>query len=285
MGENKIATIDLNDIFQDVKTDLIGSLLNEANDNKICMWYLICALDGMSDKELSELAGYTIPQIQDARTQFLKKKYQGNSPLYKEVHTLRGEVATIVQENRDVRSSIEAGLDRAIQEQIEKANKLVEAKDEMIEMLKYQKIELQRQIEQLKSNVINLEKQQEEKTNTIQQIESNESMPIKVEPEKEQNQKRITDNDLEIISEQTSSTDKKQSLIKRVQKYFFSVTDTKEFAEKYLSNDHLTEEQKDYLLKCLEQGMTVKEIGRFASENLSVEHMERLKKIIESRKG
>ena len=283
MGEDKMTTINLNEVYQDVKSDSIRNLLNETKDSKTCMWYLICALDGMSGKELLELAGYTIPQIQDARTQFLKKKYQGNSPLYKEVHTLRGEVATIVQENRDVRSSIESGLDRAIQEQIEKANKLVEAKDEMIEMLKLQKIELQRQIEQLKSNVINLEKQQEEKTNRIQQTESAEITPVKAEREKEQNKNSIPDSDVEIISEQ--STDKKQSLIKRVQKYFFSVTDTKEFAEKYLSNDHLTEEQKDYLLKCLEQGMTVKEIGRFASENLSVEYMERLKKIIENRKG
>ena len=51
MGENKINTINLNDIFQDVKTDLIGNLLNETKDSKKCMWYLICALDGMGDQE------------------------------------------------------------------------------------------------------------------------------------------------------------------------------------------------------------------------------------------
>ena len=31
----------------------------------------------------------------------------------------------LVKENRDVRSSVEAGLDKAIQEQIEKSNKLI----------------------------------------------------------------------------------------------------------------------------------------------------------------
>lgn len=285
MGESKVNTLNLNDIFQDVKTDMIGKLLNDTKDSKKCLWYLICALDGMDENDIVELAERTIPQIQAARNEFLMKKYQGNREVYKEVLRIKSQVNDVVQENREVRSSIEAGLDKAIQEQIEKANKLVEAKDEMIEMLKYQKIELQRQIEQLKSNVINLEKQQEEKTNRIQQTESAEITQVKAEREKERNKNSITDSDVEIFSEQASSTNKKQSLIKRAQKYFFSVTDTKAFAEKYLSNDNLTEEQKNYLLKCLEQGMTVKEIGRFASENLSVEHMERLKKIIESRKG
>ena len=62
MGENKINTINLNDIFQDVKTDLIGNLLNETKDSKKCMWYLICALERRGDQEILELSGYTIPQ-------------------------------------------------------------------------------------------------------------------------------------------------------------------------------------------------------------------------------
>ena len=80
MGESKVSMINLNEIFQDVKSDLIGKLLNETKDSKTCMWYLMCALDGMPDKEILELAGFTIPQIQAARTEFLMKKYQGNSP-------------------------------------------------------------------------------------------------------------------------------------------------------------------------------------------------------------
>lgn len=39
--------INLNEIFQDVKTDQIRQLLNETKDSKTCMWYLMCALDGM----------------------------------------------------------------------------------------------------------------------------------------------------------------------------------------------------------------------------------------------
>lgn len=40
--------INLNEIFQDVKTDQIRQLLNETKDSKTCMWYLMCALDGIN---------------------------------------------------------------------------------------------------------------------------------------------------------------------------------------------------------------------------------------------
>ena len=41
MGESKVSMINLNEIFQDVKSDLIGKLLNETKDSKTCMWYLM----------------------------------------------------------------------------------------------------------------------------------------------------------------------------------------------------------------------------------------------------
>ena len=169
MGENKINTINLNDIFQDVKTDLIGKLLNDTKDSKTCMWYLICALDGMSDQEILELSGYTIPQIQTARNEFLMKKYQGNREVYQEVLRIKSQVNDVVQENREVRSSIEAGLDKAIQEQIEKSNRLIDAKDDMLDLLKIQLKELQGENEKLKAKVNHLENQQTERTTIVQQ--------------------------------------------------------------------------------------------------------------------
>ena len=98
--------IDLNEIFQDVKTEKIGQLLNETKESKRCLWYLICALDGMKDVQIIELAGFTIPQIQAARSKYLMKKYQGNSPLYQEVMTLKDEVNEIAKESREIRTSL-----------------------------------------------------------------------------------------------------------------------------------------------------------------------------------
>ena len=58
-----------------------------------------------------------------------------------------------------------------------------------------------------------------------------------------------------------------------MKKYFFSTTDTRKFIEKYLNNDKLSDEQKEYLLECLESGMSVKEMDSFASEHLSVDQI------------
>ena len=155
MADNQINMINLNEIFQDVKTDQIRQLLNETKDSKTCMWYLMCALDGMNDNELLKLAGYTIPQIKEARSEYLKKKYCGNNTMFAEVQNLKNEVKEIAYESKAVRSSIEEELEHAIKN-------LIDSKDEMIKLLKYQKVDLQRQIEQMKSKVIQLENQKKE---------------------------------------------------------------------------------------------------------------------------
>ena len=282
MGDNKINTNNLNDIFQDVKTDLIGNLLNETKDSKKCMWYLICALDGMGDQEILELSGYTIPQIQDARTKFLKQKYQAKTSLSNEIQMLKKQVMDVVKENRDVRSSVEAGLDKAIQEQIEKSNKLIEAKDEMITMINMQKVDLQRQNEELKAKVNELEKQ----STSVVAATSNpaDRKDAETQIEKQLSEEENIENKIEVRREEIQPEERKKSIGKRIRKYLFSSTDTKKFIGKYLENDKMTKEQKDYLLECLESGVGVKEMSEFAFENLTVEQMERLRKINEKRK-
>ena len=283
MGESKVSMINLNEIFQDVKSDLIGKLLNETKDSKT--WYLMCALDGMPDKEILELAGFTIPQIQAARTEFLMKKYQGNSPVYSEVQKLKSQVKEIVQENRDVRSSIEKGLDKAIQEQIEKSNQLIEAKDQMIRMLNLQMVEHKRRIEELQTKVIHLEKQQEDKYDLGQTTGTAKRVLPQSQSVEYQNKNEDISSELEIISEEIRPEEKKQGVGERLKKYFFSTTDTRKFIEKYLNNDKLSDEQKEYLLECLESGMSVKEMDSFASEHLSVDQMKRLSSLYRKRKG
>ncbi|RHV08187.1 hypothetical protein DXB97_02415 [Firmicutes bacterium OM07-11] len=284
MGENKINTINLNDIFQDVKTDLIGKLLNDTKDSKTCMWYLICALDGMSDQEILELSGYTIPQIQTARNEFLMKKYQGNREVYQEVLRIKSQVNDVVQENREVRSSIEAGLDKAIQEQIEKSNRLIDAKDDMLDLLKIQLKELQGENEKLKAKVNHLENQQTERTTIVQQRMTENNVLSKSESTEKKTLQEPAESDLEVVKTEIRSSEMKEGLGKRIRKYFFSNIDLKRFIEKYLNNENLTEEQKEYMIECLESGMSLKDMDKFFSENLSVEQMKRLNSIIKNRR-
>ena len=274
MADNQINMINLNEIFQDVKTDQIGRLLNETKDSKTCMWYLICALDGMNDNELLKLAGCTIPQIKEARSDYLMKKYRGNDPMFAEVQDLKNEVKEIVSENKAVRSSIEAGLEQAIRDQITISNQLIKSKDEMIEVLKYQKVDLQRQNEQMKSKVIQLENQKKEKNPDEKPVEES-----RVQNRKKEN------NMNDIITEKIQTEEVRTGLAKRMQRYFFAVPNTRKFIETYLNNESLSVDQKEYLLSCLESGMSMKEIENIFSEKLSVDQMKRLNAIVQNRRN
>ena len=285
MGESKVNTLNLNDIFQDVKTDMIGKLLNDTKDSKKCLWYLICALDGMDENDIVELAERTIPQIQTARNEFLMKKYQGNREVYKEVLRIKSQVNDVVQENREVRSSIEAGLDKAIQEQIEKSNRLIDAKDDMVDLLKIQIKELQGENEKLKAKINHLENQQTERTTIVQQRMTENNVLSKSESTEKKTLQEPVESDLEVVKTEIRSSEMKEGLGKRIRKYFFSNLDSKRFIEKYLNNENLTEEQKEYMFECLESGMSLKDMDKFFSENLSVAQMKRLNSIIKNRRG
>lgn len=285
MGESKVNTLNLNDIFQDVKTDMIGKLLNDTKDSKKCLWYLICALDGMDENDIVELAERTIPQIQTARNEFLMKKYQGNREVYKEVLRIKSQVNDVVQENREVRSSIEAGLDKAIQEQIEKSNRLIDAKDDMVDLLKIQIKELQGENEKLKAKINHLENQQTERTTIVQQRMTENNVLSKSESTEKKTLQEPAESDLEVVKTEIRSSEMKEGLGKRIRKYFFSNIDSKRFIEKYLNNENLTEEQKEYMIECLESGMSLKDMDKFFSEKLSVEQMKRLNSIIKNRRG
>ena len=285
MGESKVNTLNLNDIFQDVKTDMIGKLLNDTKDSKKCLWYLICALDGMDENDIVELAERTIPQIQAARNEFLMKKYQGNREVYKEVLRIKSQVNDVVQENREVRSSIEAGLDKAIQEQIEKSNRLIDAKDDMVDLLKIQIKELQGENEKLKAKINHLENQQTERTTIVQQRMTENNVLLKSESTEKKTSQEPAESDLEVVKTEIRSSEMKEGLGKRIRKYFFSNLDSKRFIEKYLNNENLSEEQKEYMFECLESGMSLKDMDKFFSENLSVAQMKRLNSIIKNRRG
>ena len=213
---------------------------------------------------------------------FLKQKYQAKTSLSNEIQMLKKQVMDVVKENRDVRSSVEAGLDKAIQEQIEKSNKLIEAKDEMITMINMQKVDLQRQNEELKAKVNELEKQ----STSVVAATSNpaDRKDAETQIEKQLSEEENIENKIEVRREEIQPEERKKSIGKRIRKYLFSSTDTKKFIGKYLENDKMTKEQKDYLLECLESGVGVKEMSEFAFENLTVEQMERLRKINEKRK-
>lgn len=143
-------------------------------------------------------------------------------------------------------------------------------------------MDLQRQNEELKAKVNELEKQ----STSVVAATSNpaDRKDAETQIEKQLSEEENIENKIEVRREEIQPEERKKSIGKRIRKYLFSSTDTKKFIGKYLENDKMTKEQKDYLLECLESGVGVKEMSEFAFENLTVEQMERLRKINEKRK-
>lgn len=300
--ERKRAVVNLSELANTLNIESeLKSLLNETEDNTTCMWYLICILDGMDKNDLLELAGSNVGKIQDARSAFLKKKYQADSGLVKQVATLKEEVKSIAKESKEVRTSIEEGIDKMLSEQLKNVERLVMAKEEIVEMQKRQIIELERKIKRLEEEQ-KTKSSEEEMRELLEQIKDfetqketgqNEVVPnfgTVFETEQEESamgfvpfeeQKQIEDvPNFGTVEETEKEKGKKRNRFA----VYLAKLDTKRFIERYLDKEDISEEQKEFFLECFEAGMSVKEIEEFASQNLSVPMMRRLKDILEKNK-
>lgn len=306
--ERKRAVVDLSDLANTLNIESeLKSLLNETEDNTTCMWYLICILDGMDKNDLLELAESNVGKIQDARSSFLKKKYQVDSGLVTQVANLKEEVKVVVKESKEVRTSIEEGIDKMLSEQLKNVERLVMAKEEIVEMQKRQIIELERKNKRLEEQ--KTKSSDEEMRELLEQIKENGRVP-NFETQKETGQAEAVPNFgtvFEIEQEESAmgfvpfeeqkqiedvpnfgtveETEKEKGKKRNRFAVYLAKLDTKRFIERYLDKEDISEEQKEFFLECFEAGMSVKEIEEFASQNLSVPMMRRLKNILEKNRG
>ena len=138
---------------------------------------------------------------------------------------------------------------------------MIASKDEMIALLRKQLVEAERV--GIKKEQENEKRQQElqEIVNRLEQTsqkEQQEAVGVEIQP-------KLSGNPFQ-----------------RLFRYWRRSANTKIFIDRYLKNKDYTDGQKEYLLQCLEQGMELKEIERFASANLSTDMMKRLQKLQET---
>lgn len=258
----------------------IVNLLQQIPDDLTRMWLLVCLVDGMDKDKMLELAGVNISKVQIERNEYLKEKYMKSDVLYQTVGNLKKQVAEELKESRAVRNSIEQGLDEAWKQQMQTQAELIASKDDMIGMLRKQLVDMERQQRKLK----------EEQTKQNQKMPEDASQKTENRLQKTANMKERA-SEMERRNETMEGTmmngmelqrrpEPKQGL-KRMLAYKRKTTDTKKFIEEYIQNDRMNEEQKEYLLQCLEEGLTLKEIEAFASADLPVDIMRRLRRYYE----
>lgn len=251
-------------------------------------WLYICALDGMSVDQIRELqeTNATTGKIRKARMDYLRDKCVRTDLLQKEVESLHKEVREVCNESRKVRRTIEDGLEEALRKQTKAQEETIQAKDQMIGML-------QQKIEELNNQL-------EEKTRLLSGQVSTAQSPYELQNmNRKKETKGISDNrdkknqqiekvyaDMNFVGNDSAESEahvQKQDLNRKGFWGLFAEarkeSDIKRFIDQYIKNDKMKSEQTEFLLDCLEEGMSVKEIEKFAAPGLPVEVMKRLKNL------
>lgn len=138
--------------------------------------------------------------------------------------------------------------------------------------------ELGEEVQQLKNEITDTRKQSEQ-LRTL--VEENLETAFKQEAESykhliEEKEKRI-----QFLEEELKHQQKREqavSLTRGTKKQFWHRKRKREL-EGLLTNEKMSDEQKDFLIDCLEEGLTPKQIMEFADPNFSVNVMRRLKQL------
>lgn len=215
-------------------------------------WFYLCAVDRMPLAEMQrmEKANYTVPQIRKERIDFLKKVYIGLEPVYKKVEELKGEVRGASAESRRTKELLSLNLEKILEEQKELSREAIQAKEEVIRHLKERVKELERAKQSLEEKVKRSERSSTYGQSSVDMIE-------KTKTETVQKKEGIKDRIIRLIRE-----DDETLIIKH-----------------FIRNDAYTEEQKNFIIDCLEEGYTYEDVSSFASEHFSLDMMKRLKEL------
>jgi hypothetical protein len=238
----------------------ILNILDKIEEWHVREWLYICAVDGMSAEKIMELAETkaSVRQIRKARMEYLRNRCVQTDMLQIKIETLHKEVQEVCQESRQTRSTIENGLEDALKKQALAQTETIRAKDDMIEMLKNQIMQLQEQNKHIQTSMISVP-DSGTREEPLQEIKHN------IEP-----------------LESTLPESKKKTKPGQIFSLMRRGSETRKFIERYIQNDKMSMEQTDFLLECLEEGMSLKEIESFAAPGLSVDVMRRLKTLSQS---
>lgn len=209
-------------------------------------WLYICALDGMDCAQIKKLAEGTVADIKAAR-----KELSGGNILLKELHALEAEVKTVCQENRDVRAVIEKKLIEERERQEREYKGKLKIQENLLSRQRKTIIEMKEQMDAANKD---LESLKEEKAELCQKSENHINH--------------------EILNPESEKQGIRTFFIRKKRK-----KEIRRFIENYLQEDSLSEEQKEYLLTCLEAGESVSDMARYALPGLSVDQMNRIRKL------
>ena len=266
--------------WMQVPEEIIG-ILNQDLPWRIREWMYLCALDQMPTEILEKMSGWELGKIQRERMGYLQKKFQYTDLIERAMKESQDRLEILAANSERLTVIIQDGLEKVLQDLTKEKEELKQKSEQLWK----EKRELESQLQQIEQL---LKKEQEsrqsaeenarilsEKADTyhrellqFQKAEKRqipkEMIPI-VEPEKGYWKNR---------RHQKMAKEEAEQRKKEMETFIKEVMDNSEF----------TEAQSDYLLTCLERGDKVEDVLYLAKPSLSVEHMERMRKMEQKRR-
>lgn len=257
-------------------TDEVFNIINTQPDIAHMTEYLKCAVCGIAHTDILAMSSSALDvnSICARRTQLLTKMYQNADELYGTVEQASQMAQELTKKNQEIRELFEKDVKEAMQREreanertIAQAQEAMRAKTSELEMLHKQYMSVMDENDQIQKQIV-------EYKNRIQALE----MELK---NKQTTTAMEQAQDIQQPGPETGMLNKlikKRRQAKQVQKLSYSY---KLFAKNVIQNPEYSEAQKQYLIRCMTDGMPYSVLKRFAAPNLSIEMMEQLRKYYE----
>lgn len=305
-------------------TEEVHRFLSELEVPLLYEWSFLCAMDGMPAEELKRIcrdAGKQRAQASELfmmeRRAFLKKLYENNKELNALYTDLLRRVEIMYERTNALEKGLSGKLTDAMQEKDRVYGQMMETKDKMIRDRESQISELKKEILELKKELAGLRDDNrslseknaglKEKVYSLEDRVKTAEIRLAI---REQKGAQMDGTKETVISAVPAGKDipridddfpgpaddgiqvipfnrmaygpirhrKKRGFFRREER----IAD--KFIRLYIENPEYSEDQKEYLIKCLEQGDTLKIIKEFASPSLSVANMDWMRRITYSRR-
>lgn len=299
----------------------IKDFLDEITIPIIAEWAYLCAAEGMPFEKLKRACaaaesntGKAYLILMEERERNLREKYENNGNLKAQYTDLLHRVQIIYERANALEEGLNGKLTEAMQTKDKAFGEMIQTKDKMIRDHEGRISDLKKEISDLKKEAKDLK---DENRDFRQKYEGEREKVYSLEGKLKTAEIRLSSfakrNDsmgseegkkelpgLAAGSEARSrnhETDEDKIQVFPYRRYGYSMKryrgrhsffnrgdrEADEFIRLYIENKDYSEDQKQYLIECLEQGDSLSVIRKFASPNLSVKYMDQLRRILYER--
>ena len=268
-------------------------------------WSYLCIAEGMTKESADAVCQQTKENKLSASEIFMKEReknlrsrYENNRELGDRVEKLQGEVKAMHRRADSVETSLDEVIQKAFRDKDNLYGKIIEGKDEILK-------EKDKQIAALEKQLADMKDQGKGKDDLIHSLEDRlRTAEIKLgsvgkptEPDPNRRSPGEREEVTESLRERKTVSSEEEFIpavpLMRDEYYpghpkrrlfpWRKDRETERFIRQFMENEDYTDEQKDFLIRCLEQGDSIEFIREYASPSLSVEHMAWLRKIVRER--